>query len=163
MSSFAPSKYGAFYRNQLDLDRPLRKPALLHGALRARMGFFHALNLPRLASRTAAGQGHALFPHLFLLVFHHGLLVIGRRFALHKGDRARGAGGQAVAQPVAIIIPHQLRLAVHHGDSALVAGFGACPAAVALFPVDLNDSTDHFDVLLAILLDFTVIFYYHQS
>ena len=135
---------GRIHRNQLNLDRPLRKPALLRGAMRFFMGFLRMLDLPRLASRAATGQGHALFLHLFLFIFHHGLLVISCRLALYKGNRPRGTGGQTVAQPIAIIIPHQLRLAVHHSDSTFVAGLSASPATVAFFFVNLNDSTDHF-------------------
>jgi hypothetical protein len=42
-----------------------------------------------------------------------------------------GAGGQAVAQTVAVMLAHELRLAVHHVYCALVAGLGAQAAAGA--------------------------------
>ena len=115
----------------------------LLSAGRFRGGRGLALNIPGLAAGAAAGQGHALFPHFPLLIFHDGLLVIGRRLPLYKGDGPRGAGGQAVAQAVAVIVPHQLRLAVHHGDGALVTGGGAGAAAVAFLPVDFNDPSFH--------------------
>ena len=50
---------------------------------------------------------------LFLLVFQHSLLVISGGFALGKGDGTGGASGQAVAKAVAVVVPHQLGLAVH--------------------------------------------------
>ena len=69
-----------------------------------------------------------------LLRGEHSRFIVGRRFALLKGDRAHGAGGQAVAQTVAEVLPRQTRLAVHNVDRALVAGFGTQAAAVAFFP-----------------------------
>ena len=86
---------------------------------------------------------NALFLHFPLLIFHDGLLVIGRRLPLHKGDGPGGAGGQAVAQTVAVVVPHELRLAVHHGDGALVTGGGAGAAAVALLLIDFNNPSFH--------------------
>ena len=59
---------------------------------------------------------------------------------------------QAVAQPVAVIVPYELCLAVHHGDGVLVTGGGAGTAAVAFFLIDLDDPSNHFDTPLRFLL-----------
>ena len=88
---------------------------------------------------------------LFLLVFQHSLLVISGGFALGKGDGTGGASGQAVAKAVAVVVPHQLGLAVHKADGTLVAGGDAGPAAVAFFFVYMNDFADHGKVLLALM------------
>ena len=138
-----PVKIRSVHRYQLDLHRPLRKAARLLGLRRFHGGRLLALNIPGLAAGAAAGQGHALFPHFPLLIFHDGLLVIGRRLPLHKGDGPGGAGGQAVAKAIAVIVPHEPRLAVHHGDGALVTGGGAGAAAVALLLIDFNDPSFH--------------------
>ena len=63
-------------------------PALL-GLRRFHGGRGLPLNIPGLAARAAAGQGHALFPHFPLLIFHDGLLVIGRHGALGFCRRKR--------------------------------------------------------------------------
>ena len=98
---------------------------------------------------------HLLFLLLFLLLLHfllligeHRLLIVSGGFALHEGDRAGGTGGQAVAQTVAVIVAHELRLAVYHSDGPLVARCGTRAAAVAFIPVDLNDPSFHFCALL---------------
>ncbi len=138
-----PVEIGRIHRHQLDLHRPLGQAACLLGLRRFHGGCVLALNIPGLAAGAAAGQGHALFLHFPLLIFHDGLLVIGRRLPLYKGDGPGGAGGQAVTQAVAVIVPHEPRLAVHHGDGALVTGGGAGAAAVALILVDLDDPSFH--------------------
>ena len=71
-------KLRGVYRHQLDLHRPLGKAARLLGLRRFHGGHVLALNIPGLAAGAAKGQGHALFPHFPLLIFHDGLLVIGR-------------------------------------------------------------------------------------
>ena len=136
-------KIRSVHRHQLDLHRPLGKAAHLLGLRRFHGGRVLALNIPGLAAGAAAGQGHALVSHFPLLIFHDGLLVIGRRLPLHKGDGPGWAGGQAVAQAVAVIVPHEPRLAVHHGDGALVTGGGAGAAAVAFILIDFNDPSFH--------------------
>ena len=83
---------------------------------------------------------------LCLLCLDRGF-VIGGGFALHKRDCARRAGGQTVAEPVAIIVADQLRFAVYHGDRPFVTGVCASAATVAEFLVDLNDLAYHVKVL----------------
>ena len=78
-------------------------------------------------------------------------LVVGRGLPLLKGDGAGGTGRQAVAQPVAVMLPHQLCLAVHQVNGPLVAGVDAAAAAIALFLVDVNDLSDH--VIPPVLFD----------
>ena len=136
-------KIWGVHRHQLDLHRPLGKAARLLGLRRFHGGRVLTLNIPGLAPGAATGQGHALLPHFPLLIFHDGLLVIGRRLPLHKGDGPGGAGGQAVTQAVAVIVPHEPRLAVHHGDGALVTGGGAGATAVAFILIDFNDPSFH--------------------
>ena len=97
------------------------------------------MNGPRRGAGAAAGQ----FFFLFRLRGQNGGFVISSRFPFYEGDRAGGAGGETVPQTVAIIVPHQLRLAVYHGDGALVARRRAGAAAVAFFPVDFNNSANH--------------------
>ena len=88
---------------------------------------------------------------LFLLVFQHSLLVISGGFALGKGDGTGRASGQAVAKAVAVVVPHQLGLAVHKADGTLVAGGDAGTTAVAFFFVYMNDFADHGKILLALM------------
>ena len=61
-------------------------------------------------------------------------MVIGGSFAFFKADRACGAGGQAVAQAVAVILAQQPRLAIYHADGPLMAGGGTQAAAQAFQP-----------------------------
>ena len=77
------------------------------------------------------------------LVFLHSLFIISGGFALHKGDSAGGAMGQAVAEAIAVVIPHQFGLTVDHGDSTFVAGIGAGTAAVAFIGIDLDNFANH--------------------
>ena len=77
------------------------------------------------------------------LAGEHCLLVVCGGLALGKGDRSGRARGQAVAQPVAVIIPQELCLAAHHADSAFVTSRRASAAAVAFFFVNLNDLPQH--------------------
>ena len=90
----------------------------------------------------------SLLLHFLLLIGEHRLLIVSGGFALHKGDRAGGTGGQAVAQAVAVVVAHKLRLAVYHSDGPLVARCGTRAAAVAFIPVDLNDPSFHIRALL---------------
>ena len=70
-------------------------------------------------------------------------MVIGGSFAFFKADRACGAGGQAVAQAVAVILAQQPRLAIYHADGPLMAGGGTQAAAVAFFFVNVDDPSFH--------------------
>ena len=72
-----------------------------------------------------------------------GGLIVGSGFPLHETDGVGGAGWQAVAQPVAIVVAYQARLAVDHGDGALVARVDAQAAAGALVLVDVNNLAEH--------------------
>ncbi len=97
-----------------------------------------------LVAGAAAGvRGMCGLHLLFALVGLHGRLVIRRRFALDKMDGIHRAGGQAVAETIAVIVAQELGLAVHDADSPLVAGRRARAAAVALFFVNVDDLTDH--------------------
>ena len=132
-------------RRELDLHRPLpqlrcrrRSAACLRFRRTAR-------DRPCLCARATAGQR---FRFGLLLVGKHGRLVISRSLPLHKADRPRRAGGQAVAKAVAIVIPHQARLAVHHADGSFMAGFCTKAAAIAFIFIDLNNSSDHVFFLL---------------
>ena len=136
------------HRYELDLHRPLGKAALRRR--RGRLGAGRRLvpegSHPR--SGAAAVKTHPLLLHFLLLIGEHRLLIVSGGFALHEGDRAGGTGGQAVAQTVAVIVAHELRLAVYHSDGPLVARCGTRAAAVAFIPVDLNDPSFHFCALL---------------
>ncbi len=77
----------------------------------------------------------------------HRLLVVGLRLALHERDGPGRACRQAVAQPVAVVVAQEPRLAAHQADRALVACFCAQPASVAGNLVYLHDRTDHLRLL----------------
>ena len=91
-------------------------------------------------SAGTAGVGGTLFGGLG---GQHGGLVIGGSLPLLKGDGVGGTGGQAVAQTVAVMLVHQLRLAVHQTDGALVTGVDASAAAITLLLINMNDLADH--------------------
>ena len=77
---------------------------------------------------------------------HMGLyrrLVKGRRFPLHKGNGPGGAGGQAVAQAVAVIVPKQFGLSVHHADGSFLTRAGTGAASVAFILINVNDLANH--------------------
>ena len=88
---------------------------------------------------------------LFLLVFQHGLLVIGGCLALFKGDGTGGAAGQAVAEAVAVVVAHKLGLSVHEADGTLMAGSDTGTTAIAFFFVYMNDFTYHIHTLLFLM------------
>src|SRR5699024_1515305 len=115
---------------QLDLARPL--PQLGRGAGR-RLGVSGG-ELPHLLAGAAA---------LALLLCLHGGFVVGRSRALYESDSDGGAGREAVAQAVAVVVPQELCLAVYHPDGALMAGGGTGAAAVALLFINFNNLSDH--------------------
>ena len=130
-------------RHELDLARPLAKLRRQRRRRRCR-GRLFTLEAVHLVAGAAAGvRGMCGLHLLFALVGLHGRLVIRRRFALDKMDGIHRAGGQAVAETIAVIVAQELGLAVHDADSPLVAGRRARAAAVALFFVNVDDLTDH--------------------
>ena len=149
-------KVGRVHRHQLDLARPLCQLGL-HGHCGCGRCGLLTVELFHHAARAAMERrcgGLCLLlggSGLFLLVFQHSLLVISGGFALGKGDGTGGASGQAVAKAVAVVVPHQLGLAVHKADGTLVAGGDAGTAAVAFFFVYMNDFADHGKILLALM------------
>ena len=82
----------------------------------------------------------------------NGSFIVRGGFALHERDRAGGAGGQAVAEAVAVVVAHQFGFAVDHCDGAFVACRRARAAAVAFFFVDVNDFPDHEKIALSFIL-----------
>ena len=73
---------------------------------------------------------------------------------LHNGKAYSFADelvGQAVAEAVAVVVPHQPGLAVHQANGPFVAGGDAGPAAVAFFFVYVNDFSDHENILLVLM------------
>ncbi|MPN46083.1 hypothetical protein SDC9_193663 [bioreactor metagenome] len=73
----------------------------------------------------------------------NGSFVIRRRLPLDKGNGIGGAGGQAIAQSVAIVVPQKLGLPVYHTDGSFMTGSSARAAAVALILIDLNNRSLH--------------------
>ena len=139
-----PVKIRRVDRRKLDLNRPLAKL----GGDDARRGGFRTrtavhVELTDAAARTAARVLRLLFLFARFHVPGDGGFVIGRGLALLEGNRPGWAGGQAVAQPVAVIVADELGLAVDHRDGAFVAGVCARAAAVAQVFVDANNLTNH--------------------
>ena len=130
-------------RDQFDLHRPLSQAIDWPDGGRLPGIRLRRLDTPEPTARTTAGQGCAFPAHLLLLIGQDRLFVIGGSLPLHKGDGAGGTGGEAVAQPVAVVVPHEFRLAVHHGNGPLVAGGGASAAAVAFAFIYGNDPSFH--------------------
>ena len=77
----------------------------------------------------------------------HRLLVVGLRLALHERDGPGRACRKAVAQPVAVIVAQEPRLAAHQPYRPLMACVYAQPASVAGNLVYLHDRTDHLRLL----------------
>ena len=101
------------------------------------------LEAVHLVAGAAAGVRRCALRLLFAHIRLHGRSIIGSRFALNKMDGIHRAGGQAVAETVAVIVAQELGLAVHDADGALVAGRRTRAAAVALFFVNVDDFADH--------------------
>jgi hypothetical protein len=85
----------------------------------------------------------------FFLLGLHRSFVICRGFAFYKRDRTRGADGEAVAEAIAVVVPHELCFSVYDGERALMASAGAGTAAVAEFFVDLNHLANHIQKFLS--------------
>ena len=101
MSRWAPVEIGGVHRRQLDLYRPLAQLGGNDGP--GRGGALLPVDGPGLAAGAAAGErGLLLFPGQMGL--HRGL-VVGGSLPLGKGDGPGGAGGQAVPQAVAVVVP----------------------------------------------------------
>src|SRR5699024_6573291 len=98
---------GGVHWGQLDLYRPL---AQLGG--RGSGGGGVCLGSEGAGLAAGAGAGGGFGGHIGL----HRRLVIGGGLSLHEGDGPGGAGGQAVPQAVAVVVPDELGLAVYHGD-----------------------------------------------
>ena len=143
-----PVKIGGVHRHQLDLAGPLAQLRRLCCGGGSRCAFLPA-ELAHGAARAAVEGRFCGLCRLFLLVFQHGLLVVGGCLALFKGDGTGGAAGQAVAKPVAVIVPHEFGLAVDQADGPFVAGRDTRAAAIALFLVYVNDFPNHKGILLA--------------
>ena len=135
---------------QPDLHRPLGQAAGLLGRGSGRAVRGSDVHGAGAGTSAAAGRGGA--DQLLCFVGQNGGLVIGSGLPLHEGDGTGGTGGQAVAQPVAVVVAHELSLAVDHGDSALVTGVGAGAAAVAFFLIYFDDASFHVKILLAVLV-----------
>ena len=141
-----PVEVGGLHRHQPDLAGPLGQLALRLGRRLRLPGGLRPVEEPRPLPWAAVEV-----LTLGLLRRLDGGLVIGRGLPLHKGDGPGGAGGQAVPQPVAVVVPQQLGLPVHHADGTLVAGVGAGAAAVAFFLVNMNDLPDQIVILLFVV------------
>ena len=76
-----------------------------------------------LAGRTGATAGQRRF--FGFLGCQHRSFVVGRGFPLLKGNGVHRASRQTIAQAVAIVLPEQLRLAIHDANGTFVAGIGA--------------------------------------
>jgi hypothetical protein len=75
-------------------------------------------------------------------------LIISSSLALHKRNGSGGAGGQTVAQTVAVVIAEQSGFSVYHTDGTFVTGGSTGTASVAQALVNLNNSPYHIVCLL---------------
>ena len=69
--------------------------------------------------------------------------IVGGGFPLLKRDGTYRAGRQTIAQTVAVILPQQPGLAVHHADGAFVTGFGTQTAADTFIFINFNNFALH--------------------
>ena len=69
--------------------------------------------------------------------------VVGRGFTHFKADGIGGAGGQAVAQTIAVVFAGENGFAIYHFDGAFVAGSCTGTAAVTFFLIDFDDFSKH--------------------
>ena len=123
-------------RREANLHWPLAEAAPI---VRVFSGFIRGGALHRAHLHAGAAAHLLLACQMFLDRF----LVERGGFALHKADGAHGTRGQAVAQPVAVVVANQPCLAVHHGNRAFLARRGAKPAAGTEFFVNVDDCANH--------------------
>ena len=71
--------------------------------------------------------------------------IVRRRLPHREGNGARRAGGQAIAEPVAVVVAQKACFTLHHADRALVARTRAGAATVTFFFIYMNDFTNHRD------------------
>ena len=93
----------------------------------------------QLAGYIADGRSRCFF----LLCCQNRGFIVGRSLPLFKGNCVHRAGGQAVTQTVAVVLPQELCLAIHNADGTFMAGAGTEAAAVASVFINGNDSSDH--------------------
>ena len=131
----AACKIRRVHGRKLDLAGPLRqlRRALLRGLRRV----LRLLHLPDSCA------GAAAVCRLMRLCCLNRCLVIGRGFTLDEGNCVHRTCRQAVAEPVAVVVAHQLCFSVYDGNGALMAGGCARAAAIAESFVDLDDSSFH--------------------
>ena len=140
---------GSAHGHELDLRRPLGEPARQGIGGRGGCGRIGRNQGTGGAARTAAGGqgaggaagasrtrraddggvedvlGRGLGGCAGREVGLHGRLVVRRRLALHERDGLGGAGRQAVAEAIAVVVTQKARLAIDHADGALVARINA--------------------------------------
>ena len=94
-----------------------------------------------LAGGTGAPAGQR---HFFgFLHSQHSSFIVGWGFPLFKGNGIHGSSRQTIAQAVTVVLLEQFCLAIYNANGIFVAGIGAQTAAVALFFINGNDSSDH--------------------
>ena len=91
------------------------------------------------AGRMMRANGRRFLP----LVALDGRFVVCRSLALDERDGILRAARQAIAEPVAEIVAHELRLAVDNRDRPLMAGIGADTASGALVLIDFDNGSQH--------------------
>ena len=133
-------KIRGVYRYQFDLYRPLRELAVHCGGI-PRGGSGDARDTLGLGAGAAAGERSA--DGLGLLGGTDRLGIIGGGLPHLKADGTHRAGGEAIAQAVAIVLTQKAGPPVHHADGALMTGGGAETAAVTAFNVDFDDFSLH--------------------
>lgn len=111
--------------------------------------------------RTTAGQRSGF---LFFGGFHR-RRIVGRGLAFLERNRARRAGGQTIAQSVAIIFTRESRLPIHHFNRAFMARLRAQAATGTLFFIDFDNFANHTSIspLRRGTLDFVLLLCYNGN